>query len=74
MEKFVYIDKKGAIVLFTDFFYAGPFREGLAVVYDDNKNKRGYIDKSGKEVIPLKYNLASDFSEGLACVATQVER
>jgi hypothetical protein len=29
-EKFVYIDKKGAIALFTDFFYAGPFREGLA--------------------------------------------
>jgi len=74
MEKFVYIDKKGAIVLFTHFFYAGPFREGLAVVYDDNKNKWGYIDKSGKEVIPLKYDFASDFSEGLACVATQVER
>lgn len=30
--KFVYIDKKGAIVLFTDFFYAGSFCDGRAVV------------------------------------------
>ncbi len=67
--KFVYIDKKGAIIFFTNFFYAGPFRDGMAVVYDDERNKRGYIDKSGKVVIPLHYDLASNFSEGLACVA-----
>jgi hypothetical protein len=72
--KFVYIDKKGAIILFTKHFYAGPFRDGLAVVYDANKKKRGYIDKSGKEVIPLQYDIASDFSEGLACVAIRVKR
>ena len=68
-EKFVYIDKKGAIALFTDFFYAGPFREGLAVVYDADRTKWGYIDKSGKDAIPVQYDLASDFSEGSACVA-----
>lgn len=67
--KFVYIDKKGAITLFTNFFYAGPFREGMAVVYDVERNKWGYIDKSGNVVIPLHYDLASNFSEGLACVA-----
>lgn len=72
-EKFVYIDKSGTIILFTDFFYAGPFREGLAVVYDDGKSDGwGFIDKLGNVVIPLQYNRASDFSEGLACVATQV--
>jgi hypothetical protein len=37
--KFVYIDKKGIIALFTDFFYAGPFRDGMAVVYDAERNK-----------------------------------
>ena len=72
--KFVYIDKKGAIVLFTKHFCAGPFREGLAIVYDVKKNKWGYIDKSGKEVIPLQYDLASDFSEGLARVAINVKK
>jgi hypothetical protein len=67
--KFVYIDKKGAITLFTHFFYAGPFRDGMAVVYDAERKKWGYIDKSGKVVIPPRYDTASNFSEGLACVA-----
>lgn len=70
-EKFVFIDKTGAIKIFTDFFYAGSFREGLAVVYDAEKNKWGFIDKSGKIAIPVQYDLAHDFSEGLACVSTK---
>jgi hypothetical protein len=70
-EKFVYIDKKGTIVFFTNFFYAGPFRDGLAVVYDAKREKWGYIDKSGKVAIPIKYDVASDFSEGLAVVAIE---
>jgi hypothetical protein len=65
------IDKKGAITLSTNFFYAGPFRDGMAVVYDAERKKRGYIDKSGKVIIPLNYDLASDFSEGLAVVAIE---
>jgi len=68
--KFVYINKRGEIVLPTDFFYAGSFNDGMAVVYDEERDKWGYIDKSGKIVIPLQFNLASDFSDGLACVAT----
>lgn len=68
-EKFFYIDRKGAIVLSTDFFYAGSFHDGMAVVYNAELNKWGFINKSGKVVIPLRYDLASDFSEGLACVA-----
>lgn len=67
-EKFVYIDKKGTIVLFTDFFYTGPFRDGMAVVYDTERNKSGFIDRSGKIAIQLQYDSADDFSEGLACV------
>lgn len=68
--KFVYIDRNGEIVLFTDFSYAGPFRDGLAVVYDSKENKSGYIDKSGTLVIPLKFDIAEDFHDGLAAVAT----
>jgi hypothetical protein len=68
--KFVYVDKKGDIVLPTNFFYAGPFREGRAVVYDAERDKWGFIDKSGEAVIPVQYDLASDFSDGLACVTT----
>jgi len=71
-ENFIYIDKTGEIVLFTDFFYAGPFREGLAVVYDEENGKWGFIDKSGKVAIPVQYDLVQDFSEGLACVATKI--
>ncbi|MCM3871716.1 MAG: WG repeat-containing protein, partial [Pyrinomonadaceae bacterium] len=35
-SKFVYIDKEGTIVLFTGFFYAGSFRDGMATVYDSD--------------------------------------
>ncbi len=67
--KFVYLDKKGTIVLFTNFFGAGPFRDGIALVYDDERKKCGYIDKSGKVIIPITYDFADDFSGGLAVVA-----
>ena len=67
-EKFVYIDKAGVVVMATDFFYAGPFRDGLATVYDDKSNKYGFINKSGKLVIPLQYDSVTNFSEGLAAV------
>ncbi len=65
---FVYIDKTGKIVLATEFFYAGEFRDGLALVYSDRTNLNGFIDTSGKVVIPLQYKVANDFSEGLALV------
>jgi hypothetical protein len=68
-EKVVYMDKNGSITLFTDFFCAGPFRSGLASVYDAENNKFGFIDKSGRLRIPLEYDLANNFSEGLAVVA-----
>jgi hypothetical protein len=67
-ERFVYIDKNGEIVLPTQFFYAGPFHEGRAIVYDATMNKWGYIDRKGKTAIPLQYDSVSDFSDGLACV------
>jgi len=66
---FVYIDRTGRIILPTEFFYAGPFRDGLAVVFDESSGKWGYINKSGAMIIPLRFHLADSFSEGLACVA-----
>jgi len=67
-ETFVYIDKKGEIVLATEFFYAGEFHDGLATVYSAGMNRWGFIDKSGKVAIPLEYELSNEFSEGLALV------
>jgi KWG Leptospira. len=67
-ETFVYIDKAGEIVLVTEFFYAGQFREGLATVYDAEMNRWGFIDKRGQVAIPLQYEDVHDFSEGLALV------
>jgi len=66
--RFAYIDKQGNVVLLTEFSAAGPFREGLAEVFDENGGKWGYIDKSGKLVIPTLYEFADPFSEGLALV------
>ena len=67
-ETFVYIDKKGEIVLATDFFYAGEFHDGLATVYSAKTNRWGFIDMRGNVAIPVQYELANDFAEGLALV------
>lgn len=67
-ETFVYIDKVGRIALATEFFHAGEFHDGLATVYDAEKDRSGFIDKRGKIVIPVQYRGANDFSEGLALV------
>jgi hypothetical protein len=68
-SKWVYIDKAGKVVLRTEYFYAGSFKDGLASVYDDKSGKSGFIDKNGRVTIPIVYDRASEFSEGLACVA-----
>jgi hypothetical protein len=67
-ETFVYLDKLGQIVLATEFFYAGEFHDGLAIVYNAEQDRWGYIDQTGKVVIPVEYQSANDFSEGLALV------
>lgn len=65
---FVYIDKVGKIVLATEFFYAGEFHDGFAIVYDADANRSGFIDKTGKVVIPVEYEAVNEFSDGLALV------
>jgi len=72
-ERYVFIDRTGSIALMTNFFYAGPYKDGLAAVYDAEIDKWGYIDKSGKTAIPLQFASAGNFSQGLALV-TILER
>src|SRR5689334_14120916 len=47
-ETFAYLDKMGQIVLATEFFYAGEFHDGLAIVYNAQSDQWGFIDKTGK--------------------------
>ena len=70
-EKWGYVDKTGKVVIPNQYYSAGWFSEGVAVVSKsiDYWLKYGYIDKTGKEVISLKYRSAGSFSEGLAPVS-----
>ncbi|MEC4114812.1 WG repeat-containing protein [Myroides pelagicus] len=62
-----YIDQKGNTVLKNNYLKGSLFREGLALVQADNKQKTwGYIDTKGQYVIPPTYVNASVFSEGIA--------
>ena len=62
-----YKDEYGNIVIPAQFFLANPFREGLAVVLDQN-HKWGVIDAAGAKICPSKYDWVKSFSEGLAAV------
>ena len=64
----VFLDKKGNVVIKCDYQMVGTFHEGLALV-KNNDNLYGYIDENGKEVIKCQYKVAGDFHEGLAVVA-----
>ena len=71
-EKYGYIDKKGIIIIKPFFKKAKMFKNGLASVCIETKNKNqglwGYINPEGKFVIDPIYDYASNFSEGLATV------
>ena len=64
--KWGFVDKTGREVVPLKYDFAQTFKEGLAVVIQNEKC--GFIDKTGKEVIPLKYDGARGFIEGLAIV------
>lgn len=69
---YYYVDEKGNRLESVDlpdnfdFVEKNEFRDGLAMVRDDDQF--GYIDKSGSTVIAFKYNEAQPFSERLAAV------
>mgnify|MGYP000278808951 CR=1 FL=1 len=68
------INKKGEWLLKPQFEWLGGFQDGLAVVFNNNKDdysksRYGYIDTTGKLVLPLQYTTAASFSEGFAKVS-----
>lgn len=73
-----YMNKRGQLVIKTEFSKTDSFSEGLAAVEtgDGICGVRadycayGYIDKMGKMVIKAGFFSAKKFSEGLAAVAT----
>lgn len=81
-KKWGYIDHRGKIVLKPGLFssnwkWAYPFRNGLALVVWDNYNKQGLINKKGKMIMKScnrshcprnGFRAIRQFSEGLAQV------
>ncbi len=63
---FGFVNKKGEFVINPQFKLASDFREGMAIVLQNDGDKFGYIDKSGKIVINPQFDFAAWFSEGLA--------
>ncbi len=63
-----FINSEGCEVIPTTYSKANDFKEGLAVVFNEETNKYGYINKNGEVVIPFIYDNANDFNEGYAVV------
>jgi len=65
--KLGWIDKKGGIIIKPQFYYAGDFHEGMAVVRI--AGQFGYADMSNTDAfIDLKFEDARPFLNGKACV------
>jgi len=60
-------DESGNFIIPYQWKSVGEFREGLAIVMDDNE-KFGYIDKIGNLIIPCQWGYAEPFSDGSAKV------
>jgi len=64
--RWAYVNTSGDIELITEFEESHSFKEGLALVEDNNR--WGFIDKKGNVVITPQFQFARDFSDGLALV------
>ncbi len=62
-----YVRKDGVAFIAKRFVYAGPFRDGLALVRLAN-GLYGYINKTGSFKIAQGFVDASNFSEGMASI------
>ncbi len=65
-DKFGFIDRKGEVIIPTQYDGAVAFSEGLGSIRINGKMV--YIDKTGKQVISQSYDFANWFTEGLAAV------
>lgn len=71
IEKWGYLDEKGALAIPFDYDGAHDFSEGLAAVQKevDGEYKWGFINPQGEEVIPFKFTKEpDDFHDGFAIV------
>jgi len=64
LHKFGYINQDGKTIIEPQFDFAGPFRNGIAVV--SLNSNFGYIDKKGKFLIPPVFANAGYFINGIA--------
>jgi hypothetical protein len=64
--KWIFIDKKGNVVIETPYTEVRSFHDGLAPV--KSNNKWGYIDKAGKIVVSPKFEDADELHDGMGAV------
>jgi len=64
--KYGFMDEEGIIMIAPHFEYAGPFKNGLAVV--TKQGKYGYINKNGELLIDYQFDDALDFDQARAVV------
>lgn len=57
-----FIDKTGREVISCKYDKVHDFKEGLALFYDEEKQRYGFIDRSGKQVVPC---VNKPFSDGI---------
>ncbi len=69
-SKIQYMNKKGEIVIDTEYTDGKGFAEGMAPVMSGEMldGKWGFIDKKGREVIKPKYSGVDSFKDGIATV------
>lgn len=65
--KFGYINKEGKAIIPAQFDYAGPFKNGNAIV--SQGGNYGYINRAGKFIIPPIFANAGYFIDGIARVS-----
>lgn len=71
-----YINTRGEAVIDYQFYFAGEFENGYAVVCkrEGDLNLYGMIDKAGNTIIPFNYKSIGKLSEGLRWLTTKEDK
>lgn len=70
-----YINENGTVAIGPKFYYAGDFKDGVAIVdarEDVAAGKYGLIDKKGGYIIKTEYNDMLDLGEGMLAVGVAI--
>ena len=65
-----YVDPEGKFLIEPQFYLAGPFIDGLALVKTTKEGRFGFIRPSGKFAFERRFRMANHFSEGKFYVTT----